>query len=218
MCDGKKAEFSLKVMINKEKTKVLFAEVDGHFANILLSFLTLPLGRIIKVLNKHYGDDEAPAFGSLSSLYHSLVNLDSSHFWTEGAKHTLLNPMSSIEDEYKRLKLDIADFQPTKYFCCRHHKQSNRFSSVSVYYDTINLCKFSACGYAMMEKEDDGKGCQAASSELGVFIMNTTSFIISDDLHILPNEKGLLEIITTLGITDADKAEPINVTFAFGDT
>lgn len=74
----------------------------------------MALGRIIKVLNKHYGDDEAPTVGSLSSLYHGLVNLDSSHFWTEGAKQTLLNPRSSIEDEYKRLKLDVADFQPSK--------------------------------------------------------------------------------------------------------
>ncbi|KAG6419577.1 hypothetical protein SASPL_121799 [Salvia splendens] len=99
MCDGKEGELSLKVMINKEKTKVLFAEVDSHFADILLSFLTLPLGRIIKVLNNHYGDDETVSIGSLSSLYHSLLNLDSSHFWTEGAKQTLLNPKSCIEDD-----------------------------------------------------------------------------------------------------------------------
>ena len=46
MCDGKEGEFSLKVMINRQKTKVLFAEVDSLFADILLSFLTLPLGRI----------------------------------------------------------------------------------------------------------------------------------------------------------------------------
>ncbi|KAL1560820.1 hypothetical protein AAHA92_10991 [Salvia divinorum] len=141
-------------------------------------------GRIIKVLNNHYGDDEAASIGSLSSLYHSLVYLDSSHFWTEGAKHTLLNPRSSIEDEYKRLKLNIAEFQPTKYFCCSHHKI------------------------------EDEKGCQAASGD-GVFTINTASFIITDDLIMLPSETGLFGIISNLGITDADKAEASDVTFGF---
>ncbi|KAL1560806.1 hypothetical protein AAHA92_10978 [Salvia divinorum] len=214
MCDSKEVEFSLKVMINKEKTKVLFAEVDSHFADILLSFLTLPLGRIIKVLNNHYGDDKAASIGSLSSLYHSLVNLDSSHFWTEGAKHTLLNPRSSIEDEYKRLKLNIAEFQPTKYFCCSHHSKSNRFPSVSVYYDNIATCNISECGDEMIEKEENEKGCKAASGD-GVFTINTTSFIITDDLSMLPSETGLFGIIINLGITDADKAEASDVTFGF---
>ncbi|KAG6419575.1 hypothetical protein SASPL_121797 [Salvia splendens] len=217
MGDGKEAEFSLKVMINKEKTKVLFAQVDSHFADFLLSFLTLPLGRIIKALNKHYGDDEAPTVGSLSSLYHSLVNLDSSHFWTEGAKQTLLNPRSSIEDEYKRLKLDIADFQPPKTLYCTEHTWLNRIQSVSVYYDSINRFHTCGCGHTRIGKEDKEKtGCKAASGD-GVFTINTASFVISDDLHILPVEAGLLGIILNLGITGADKAEAINVTFGFSE-
>ncbi|KAL1560813.1 hypothetical protein AAHA92_10985 [Salvia divinorum] len=216
MCDSKEAEFSLKVMINKEKTKVLFAEVDSHFADILLSFLTLPLGRIIKVLNKHYGDDEAPTIGSLSSLYHSLVNLDSSHFCTEGAKQTLLNPRSSIEDEYERIKLDIADFQPPKYLQCRYHYGFDKCRSVSVYYDSINKIHACGCGPNSIREDEEEKECKAASGD-GVFTINTASFVISDDLHILPVETGLLGIILILGITDADKAEAINVTFGFSE-
>ncbi|KAH6788979.1 hypothetical protein C2S51_003985 [Perilla frutescens var. frutescens] len=212
MSDAEEVIFSLTVMINKEKSKVLFAESDSHFADILLSFLTLPLGRIMKVLKKHYGDD-TPTIGSLNSLYHSLANLDSSHFWTEAAKLTLLNPTSSLEDEYQRLKLDICDYQPAEYFHCSNYRYHNKFPSVSMYYDHANICKFCGC---KMSKEVFEKGSQAASSD-GVFTIHTASFIISDDLQILPNEIGLLGIISILGITDTDKAEPIKVTFGFSE-
>lgn len=104
----KNVEFSLKVMINKEKGKVLFAEAESHFVDILLSFLTLPLGRIIKLFEKQCGD-ESPTIGSLSHLYRSLAKLDNDSFLTEDAKETLLNPTSSFEAVYERLKLDFSD-------------------------------------------------------------------------------------------------------------
>lgn len=51
MSDAEEVKFSLKVMINKEKTKVLFAESDSDFVDVLLSFLTLPLGSIVNGKN-----------------------------------------------------------------------------------------------------------------------------------------------------------------------
>ena len=154
MCDAKEpdivktsknAEFSLKVMINKEKTKVLFVEASSHFTDILLSFLTLPLGRIIKVLHKHYGDETATV-GSLNSLYRSLANLDSPHFVTEGAKQNLHNPTSSFEDGIKQLKLDITDSPPNEYYKCTYSNCCYRFRRVSMCYDNVERCK--KCGDA----------------------------------------------------------------------
>ncbi|KAL8478281.1 hypothetical protein ACS0TY_030255 [Phlomoides rotata] len=62
---AKDVTLPLRVMVNKEKTKVLFAEADSKSISVLLSFLTLPLGRIVKILEKHYADNP-PAFGSLT--------------------------------------------------------------------------------------------------------------------------------------------------------
>ncbi|XP_057793388.1 uncharacterized protein LOC131010011 [Salvia miltiorrhiza] len=217
MADDKKgATFSLKVMINKERTKVFFADSDSHFADILLSFLTLPLGRIVKILDHHYGD-EPPSVGSLSSLYRSLANLDGAYFWTDGAKQTLLDPTSSFEDECGRLKLDITYYQPAKYFCCSEYIYENyhdRFRSVSIYYDHVKRCK--VCLLDILN-EVVKKGSEATASREGVFTMNTSSFIISDDLHIFPSETGLLEIISFLGITDMDNAEQIKVDLGFNE-
>ncbi|KAL6535903.1 hypothetical protein OROHE_012747 [Orobanche hederae] len=96
---NKDVKFSLKVVINKQKTKVLFAEAGSDFTDVLLSFLTLPLGKIVQVLERHY-KEEAPVIGSLTSLYKGLSNLDSTHFSTEGAKQMLLDPISSFSDEF----------------------------------------------------------------------------------------------------------------------
>ncbi|XP_057793387.1 uncharacterized protein LOC131010009 [Salvia miltiorrhiza] len=209
----KDVKLSLKVMINKERNEVLFAEADNHFTDILLSFLTLPLGRIFKVFKKHYGD-ELPTIASLSSLYHSLTNLDSAHFVTEGAKQILLSPASLFEDEYKRLKLDITDSPPAEYFYCSGRAPHGRLHIVSMYYDSVERCIL--C-HRTMKKEVAKKGSEADSSSDGVLTIRKASFTISDDLHIFPNEIGLLPIITLLGITDAHKAEEIKVDLGFNE-
>ena len=88
----------VKFIVNKDKTKVLFAEAGHDFTDALLSFLVLPLGTIMKILKKH----KAPVIGSLSTLYNGLVNLDTFHFSTEDAKNLLLNPKSLDAGEHPR--------------------------------------------------------------------------------------------------------------------
>ncbi|KAL0384216.1 UNVERIFIED_CONTAM: hypothetical protein Sradi_2815900 [Sesamum radiatum] len=68
MSESEDVKLSLRVVMNKEENKVLFAEVDNCFADVLLSFLTLPLGTIARLLVKHYAEG-APVIGSLSTLY-----------------------------------------------------------------------------------------------------------------------------------------------------
>ncbi|KAL7087048.1 hypothetical protein ACP275_13G041400 [Erythranthe tilingii] len=209
-------------MINKQKTKVLyFAEVDSDFADVLLSFLTLPLGKIVRVLKKRYGEDqESPVnIGSLTTLYDGLANLDSVHFFsTEVDKQTLLNPISSFDAELGKLKLDVSDSKSTKYFTCGNwHCVYSRSLNISIHCDTGRCL----CG-SMMNREviiinksqvdNGGGGC-------GVFTMNKVSFLISDDLRMLPNVAAvpIVQTLRNLGITDTDGAELRNVTFGFSE-
>ncbi|KAL3635476.1 hypothetical protein CASFOL_020023 [Castilleja foliolosa] len=181
----KDVKFSLKVVINKQKTKVLFAEIDSDLADVLFSFLTLPLGKIVRILKKHYRD-EAPVFGSITTLYDGLSNLESSHFWTEGGKQMLLNPTSSFIDECRRLKLDIGDNQPIKYFSCENLNSVHyRANNMAMYYDTV-ICD---CG-KQLKKEIQLKN---VSNVVGgeVFTIRTATFILSDDLQILPNLRNV---------------------------
>ncbi|KAG8387029.1 hypothetical protein BUALT_Bualt03G0210600 [Buddleja alternifolia] len=116
MSTVEEVKFSLKVIINKQKTKVLFAEVSSDFADVLLSFMTFPLGTIVRILEKHYGDEAVPTLGSLNSLRKSLTKLNDVHFWTKQGKMMLLNPVNPFEAECHKLKLNIDhDALPTKY-------------------------------------------------------------------------------------------------------
>ncbi|KAL8478271.1 hypothetical protein ACS0TY_030245 [Phlomoides rotata] len=91
MSGDKDSTFSLKVVINKQKNMVLFAEIENDLANVLLGFMTLPLGRIVQVLKNHYGEN-TPLIGSLNSLYNGVAKLDCSHFKSIDEKQMLLDP------------------------------------------------------------------------------------------------------------------------------
>ncbi|KAL8031327.1 hypothetical protein ABFX02_13G016900 [Erythranthe guttata] len=230
-------QFSLKAVVNKKKTKVLFAEVDSDFADVLLSFLTLPLGTVVRILKKHYGEDQEPSvnnIGSLTTLYNGVANLENASFWTEGCKEILLNPksLSESEAECRKLKLDISETQPVEYFTCRNSNcraNNVRFPCLSIYYDNATCC----CGATMKRevvrneyRDNDGNALsfvgqkmpEANDCEGGVFTRNSdSSFVISDDLRILPNTTGFVQSLGILGIADTYGAELRNVTFGFNE-
>ncbi|KAL8474311.1 hypothetical protein ACS0TY_030952 [Phlomoides rotata] len=109
--DAKEDELCLKIFINKEKTKVLFAEAGSDFADVLLSFMMLPLGRIVKILERHYGDN-APTIGSLTTLYKGLSNPDTANLWTQYGKELLDNPRSLFD--FSDLKVRVDDSHPSR--------------------------------------------------------------------------------------------------------
>ena len=203
-------KFTLKVMFDKKNKKVLFAESHYHFADFLLSFLSLPLGRIIRVLNDHYGE-KAPAIGSLSNLYRSLAGVDNAGFVSEDAKKILLNPRSPFEVEYKKLKLRITRPQYTQYFECRSCGQSTH--SISMYCDQAICIR---CPSGHISTIGESIRLPKVYSE-GVFAAERASFIISDDLQIFPNVIGIFQIISILGITNMDEAESIDVNIGFNE-
>ncbi|CAA0808583.1 Unknown protein [Striga hermonthica] len=203
-------KFTLKAIINKQKTKVLYVEADGDFADVLLSFLTLPLGTIVRVLNKHYGD-KAPVVGSLTTLYNGLRNLDNDLFLSEDCKNLLLNPIRSSEVECRLLKINIDDMPPTTYFKCGGKNcWFSKFPNVIMYFSGLKC----DCGKPLDKKiyshMDDGGG--------GVFITSKASLIITDDLQILPSvTSSVVQILLNLGITDTIGIEERSVTFGFNE-
>ncbi|CAA0808590.1 Protein of unknown function (DUF674 [Striga hermonthica] len=211
MSAPKDVQFSLKVMINRDKTKVLFAEADSDFTDILLSFLTLPLGKIAKLLVEHYGGD-TPVVGSLTSLYNGLVNLDVVHFHTETGKQMLLNPRSVFDKECLKLKLNFCDSEPTKYFTCEWPIRGKH--NFSMYYDTVGC----DCGITM-SKETELRSSEAAEGGNDrVFCTKGASFIIGDDMRVAPNVAGsVLRTLAELGIRDTKGAEMRNVTFGYNE-
>ncbi|KAL3849064.1 hypothetical protein ACJIZ3_010946 [Penstemon smallii] len=215
MSGAEEVRFSMKVMINKEKTKVLLAVVDNNLADILLSFLTLPVGVILRLLKKQY-EDEAPVIGSFNTLRNGLENLDSVHFSTVAAKLMLLNPRSSLDVECSKLKLNIDDTQPIKYFTCEN-MDCDWARPVNVYYEGIRRCYCKKLTNREIYVKYSSDNSQVpADGE--VFTVKSVSFIVSDDLRILANVTGsIIQSLNNMGITDTDGAELRTVTVGYNE-
>ncbi|KAF9600488.1 hypothetical protein IFM89_009937 [Coptis chinensis] len=84
----------LNILVDRESNRLAFAEADKDFVDILFSFLTLPMGTIVRLLQKQ------SMVGSIDNLYKSVENLEVRFFQTETCKIMLLttrnsNPMNA---------------------------------------------------------------------------------------------------------------------------
>ncbi|KAH6788977.1 hypothetical protein C2S51_003983 [Perilla frutescens var. frutescens] len=211
MSEANCPKLSLNVFINKQKSKVLFAEANSDVVDILLSFLTLPLGRIVRILEKHYSN--GAVVGSLTSLYRGLSNLDANHFCVGGAKQMLLNPQSSFESEFRGLKFDISESQPATYFICQDYVCPHHECMIISMHSDIAKCK---CGETLNRETHEGDRVPG-DADGGVFTINDSSFIICDDLRVVPIVTGFLQTLNSLGITDADRAEMRSLSLGIDD-
>ncbi|KAF8651785.1 hypothetical protein HU200_063305 [Digitaria exilis] len=173
----------VKLFVDKEKKKVLFAESDKEFVDVLFSFLTIPLGTIVRLLDKQ------SQMGCLDEVYKSVEDLSSDYFQTKACKAMLLKPLNTASSHCHRLKINIDDTKPREVYVCKDTScyAHCAFSSVP---DT--LCK---CGkvmeYAGDRPEDDAKTA-AAGSENGVFVKGNQKFITTDDLQVAPASTSLM--------------------------
>ncbi|RLM64673.1 hypothetical protein C2845_PM16G18640 [Panicum miliaceum] len=93
----------VKFLVDNEKRKVVFAESGKEFMDVLLSFLTLPLGTIVRQLGKE------SSLGCFDELYKSVESLDASHFQTKACRNMLLRPLSAAGEVYEDLVVRIDD-------------------------------------------------------------------------------------------------------------
>ncbi|XP_057793373.1 uncharacterized protein LOC131009995 [Salvia miltiorrhiza] len=214
MSNPRDSKLSLKVTINKQKSKVLFAQANNDFVDVLLSFLTLPLGKIVRILQHHKKESIHAINGSFITLYEGLHHLDSTHFSLKGAKEMFLNPRNPFEAECSNLILDITDSETTKFFVCGNN-YCGRFSVANIsMYSGIAEC--SVCGSLLNKQTSAFEISVARDANLGVFTKNSSSFLISDDLRVVPVEPGFLQtpavagvmrVLENVGVADTQGAE-----------
>ncbi|KAL8222987.1 hypothetical protein R6Q57_020386 [Mikania cordata] len=191
------SKFSLKLMVHKDKKRVIFAEADSNFVDTLFSIMTLPLATIVRLLRK-LPDEKLKPIGSLNNLYQNLLDLSSNCFSSEENKWLMLNPKTSSHDTCRKLKLNINDEEPTEYYICEAIDCSRRNR---VCFSTCNLARCLNCGEMMNKRiqyEDTtvvDDGCS------GVFASDLTGFMITDDLHVISNSPGsMVQLLCELGI------------------
>ncbi|XP_024959049.1 uncharacterized protein LOC112500020 [Cynara cardunculus var. scolymus] len=201
---------SLRVMVHKQENKVIFAEADSNFVDTLFSLMTLPMATIVRLMKKCH-DQNLKALGSFTNLYQSRMDLSLSHFSKEESKFMMLNPRTSSFDHCRKLQLKIDDTEPiANYFICRNVSCSQR---VGPFFSTCNFDRCSYCG-ALMDRESKYEAStvhntgQVACFDGSVFVCDGLTFIITDDLRVMPktSDSNIL-LLGGLGITDASQLE-----------
>ncbi|KAI3701631.1 hypothetical protein L6452_26848 [Arctium lappa] len=200
---------SIKLMVCKQENRVIFAEADSNFVDTLFSFMTLPMATIVRLLKK-CPHENLEVLRSLTNLYQSLINLSLDHFSTEESKFMMLNSRSSSFDQCRKLKLNIDDTVPiTNYFVCQNLSCGKR---VGPFFSTSNFARCSFCGtLTNWESKYEGSttvNTQVASFDGSVFVCDGLTFIITDDLRVMPktSDSSIL-LLRGLGITDASQLE-----------
>ncbi|KAK7292904.1 hypothetical protein RJT34_15760 [Clitoria ternatea] len=170
-------QVSLKLLINRETNKVIFAEAGKEFVDVLFSFLTLPLGTIARLVQKQ--SELGPVrVGCLNTLYQSVENLDENCLWTKTCKEMLLQPRNSAEGECKSMKLNIDDTRPTEYLVC---KNKHAYCTLSTFSNARCTCG-DILDRPVPLKTNAGNAFEATG-----FVNTGSTFIITDDLVVMPN-------------------------------
>ncbi|XP_024925553.3 uncharacterized protein LOC112490225 [Ziziphus jujuba] len=167
----------LKLSINKKSNQVLYAECNTDFVNVLLSFLTLPMGKIVRLADKKSG------IGSMDDMYKSVEHLDEEYFWTKAGKTMLLDPRSAYGLQCSNLVVKIDQTDYSKLYIC------GRSLCLALYLGLgyFSLVKDSVCTYCgqvmdneiFLQNEGELIGRSFISNEIN-------RYIIRDDLKVLP--------------------------------
>ena len=191
---------SFKAMVNKENNRVIFAESDEDFIDVLFSFLTMPVGTISKLFRNK---SPTARIGCMDNLYKSIMNLDRQQFRTEACKTMLLHPRNAAGVECKRLKLNIDDSEPLKYLAC--NRSNCRFSGNKL----LSHYRNAVCGcgehmdYEMGLSTKESKRSVLDARDRGIFLKGLTRFIITDALEVMPaSVESSHSLLYALQVTD----------------
>ncbi|XP_074364824.1 uncharacterized protein LOC141705848 [Apium graveolens] len=174
----------------------------------------MPMGSVVRLLSKPAESSRQLAIGSLNNLYKSVANLEAKYFAQGACKDILLNTRNSAEDECKTLKINIDDISPIKYYTCEDMScTENGYAAFFSMYDGVkcrNCSKtLNRCAPIREYFRDDGRK--------GVFVKPDELFLMTDDLHVIPNvPASILAILENSGSTDLEGLE--EKTFRIGCT
>ncbi|KAH7542314.1 hypothetical protein FEM48_Zijuj02G0060500 [Ziziphus jujuba var. spinosa] len=94
-------KFTVKLMVSKSKKIVCYAEAKEDFVNLLLSFLAVPVGHILKHRLNGFLN------GCVDNLYKSVVELDEKCFKSKSHEKMLVSPMLALGFGYENDLISI---------------------------------------------------------------------------------------------------------------
>ncbi|ESW14703.1 hypothetical protein PHAVU_007G010300 [Phaseolus vulgaris] len=166
------SKLTLKLLIDTKRNMVLFAEASKPVIDFLFSLLCLPIGTVIRILNKEH------MVGSLGNLYESVENLDETYMQPNRQKDLLLKPSAAISSSQISGLLPSVDAS-NFYRCPSHPGHITR--------DNRTPCPERNCGKAMIcEVSFVGVNGKDSGGDKSGFVKEVVTYMVMDDLVIQP--------------------------------
>ncbi|CAH9103455.1 unnamed protein product [Cuscuta europaea] len=196
----------LKLLIDEKVNRVVAAEANSDFADILLSFLTIPMGTIIRLTSKTDAQKAASLkIGCMNKLYHAFENLNPEIWYTKHCRTMVLNPRNPRADYCKKLKISVDDSGSQVTYMCSRGSCGSKYEDVP--------CKCGDTTKAPKERKltDDSLGGHGYNG--GAFLKRgRVMFIISDNLQINPSSPTVLaQILSGLGSSEMNQISEMSV-------
>ncbi|KAL5786630.1 hypothetical protein ACOSQ2_009022 [Xanthoceras sorbifolium] len=177
------SQVKLKLLIDTEDQRVLFAEAGKDVVDFLFYLLSLPLATVTRIL-KAKGDSA----GCLTDLYQSLDSLNMTYMLPNKDKSSLLNPGSPLHANEIPLLLSDHD--------CNHQVMTTRkvyrchYCSGQSLADVPN-CRCPNCGNSMTQVASFVNTPAAAttvdtSTVEGGFVKGVVTYMVMDNLEVKP--------------------------------
>ncbi|XP_014511478.1 uncharacterized protein LOC106770170 [Vigna radiata var. radiata] len=192
-------KINVKIVQRKSNGKVVFAEGKEDFADFLLSFLTVPLGGVVHLME------------GFSCMYKSILNLDQ-NYWTTNNVKKVVEPglVSQLLASNK-----LSPVLGSKYFCYTETKYSStRNRYLSTYYLTLgneNKCTAADFVDPTLETLGVGNKCTAVDFvDSKGYVKGPTLYMATDDLVVTPmSTTSVISLLTTLRIPFTDLEEKL---------
>lgn len=206
---------SLKALVDKGSNKIIFVECGHDFLDVLFSFLTFPMGTIIKLGRNHSVESVPVEIGCMKNLYASVENTDVQQFHNEVCRDKLLYPRNAAESHCKNLKFKIDNGESIRYFLCPDWNclgvSENKLLLSQFKGNLLSLYKGTRCdncGKSMDREYSLSVSSSFADQYEGVFVKGLARLIVSDDLQVLPPSSGAsFSLCTKLGVLDGNTTE-----------
>ncbi|KAK8999380.1 hypothetical protein V6N11_070549 [Hibiscus sabdariffa] len=214
------ATVSLKLLIDTNEQRVLYAEAGKDFADFLFSILTLPVATVIRLLTKEGMN------GCVGNLYESVDNLGDEYIQPTTTKDTLLEPTYSLNvaTGVPLLLPDVQSSTPQGFYRCSygHSGCSYDYSGSGkccLYYTNDPTATCPSCSRAMtspatfVNPPNKVSTASPAASE-GGFVKGVVTYTILDDLTVTPlSTISSITMLSKFGIkqVDALKEKVVNV-------
>ena len=173
---------SLKLLIDTESQRVLFAEADKEFIDFLFHILRLPLGIIIPLLEKQ------GMVGSFGNIYKSIENWSSTYLQPNVNKDTLLKHkvlISGGTGEVPLLLPNVESLTPKKFYRCSKLSYNNCYTYVA---DNCSaICPL--CNGSMSHEQifvDPPSATNTGSSSEEGNVKGVVTYMVMDDLEVKP--------------------------------